>query len=97
MKRLMPFALAVLGGCAGGGDPVPGPAHPADAAAAETPWSPPPDRLAGPVEPLEGPKAPEGVTWSCPMHPEVTSDKAGTCPKCGMDLAPGKVGEHDHK
>ncbi|CAN5418001.1 hypothetical protein BH10BAC1_BH10BAC1_06980 [soil metagenome] len=25
-------------------------------------------------------------TYACPMHPEVTSDKAGTCPKCGMDL-----------
>ena len=26
------------------------------------------------------------VFYQCPMHPEVTSDKAGTCPKCGMDL-----------
>ena len=25
-------------------------------------------------------------TYSCPMHPEVTSDKPGKCPKCGMDL-----------
>jgi len=24
--------------------------------------------------------------YSCPMHPEVTSDKPGECPKCGMDL-----------
>ncbi len=24
--------------------------------------------------------------YSCPMHPEVTSDKAGKCSKCGMDL-----------
>ena len=24
--------------------------------------------------------------YSCPMHPEVTSDKPGTCSKCGMDL-----------
>ncbi len=27
-----------------------------------------------------------GVTYTCPMHPEVTSDKAGKCPKCGMFL-----------
>ena len=27
-----------------------------------------------------------GVIYSCPMHPEVTSKQAGTCPKCGMDL-----------
>ncbi len=24
--------------------------------------------------------------WSCPMHPEVESDNAGDCPKCGMAL-----------
>ena len=24
--------------------------------------------------------------YQCPMHPEVTSDKAGNCPKCGMKL-----------
>ena len=24
--------------------------------------------------------------YYCTMHPEVTSDKPGTCPKCGMDL-----------
>ena len=24
--------------------------------------------------------------YQCPMHPEVTSDKPGKCPKCGMDL-----------
>ncbi|WP_169334025.1 heavy metal-binding domain-containing protein [Cytophaga aurantiaca] len=26
------------------------------------------------------------VQYTCPMHPEVLSDKPGTCPKCGMDL-----------
>lgn len=31
-------------------------------------------------------KADGKETYSCPMHPEVTSDKPGTCPKCGMDL-----------
>ncbi|MCK9613269.1 MAG: hypothetical protein M0R16_10290 [Bacteroidales bacterium] len=24
--------------------------------------------------------------YTCPMHPEVRSDKPGKCPKCGMDL-----------
>ncbi|HEX2897276.1 MAG TPA: efflux RND transporter periplasmic adaptor subunit [candidate division Zixibacteria bacterium] len=26
------------------------------------------------------------MDYSCPMHPEVTSDKPGTCPKCNMFL-----------
>ncbi|MEI2822068.1 MAG: heavy metal-binding domain-containing protein [Chitinophagaceae bacterium] len=24
--------------------------------------------------------------YTCPMHPDVTSDKPGKCPKCGMEL-----------
>ncbi len=31
--------------------------------------------------------------FQCPMHPEVISDKAGTCPKCGMTLQPVQVAE----
>jgi Cu+-exporting ATPase len=27
-----------------------------------------------------------GTIYTCPMHPEVTSDRPGTCPKCGMTL-----------
>ena len=33
---------------------------------------------------------PSKVVYTCPMHPEVTSDKPGKCPKCGMDLVPKK-------
>jgi hypothetical protein len=28
----------------------------------------------------------EKVVYTCSMHPEVQSDKPGSCPKCGMDL-----------
>lgn len=30
------------------------------------------------------------TTYTCPMHPEVKSDKPGKCPKCGMDLVKKK-------
>ncbi|MEO6904074.1 MAG: DUF6799 domain-containing protein [Bacteroidia bacterium] len=30
------------------------------------------------------------MTYTCPMHPDVISDKAGQCPKCGMDLVEKK-------
>jgi uncharacterized paraquat-inducible protein A len=32
----------------------------------------------------------EKMKYSCPMHPEVTSEKPGKCPKCGMDLTKTK-------
>ncbi len=32
----------------------------------------------------------EKVQYTCPMHPEVMMDKAGECPKCGMDLIKSK-------
>jgi len=35
-------------------------------------------------------KKSEMTIYSCPMHPEVQSDRPGMCPKCGMNLLPVK-------
>ena len=34
------------------------------------------------------PSAERSNEYTCPMHPEVVSDRPGTCPKCGMALEP---------
>jgi Cu+-exporting ATPase len=41
------------------------------------------------------PSAPEAAEWTCPMHPEVRSDRPRACPKCGMALEPRVVGAGD--
>ncbi len=40
-------------------------------------------------EPTAGPTTSAG-SYTCPMHPDVTGDKGGTCPRCGMALVPKK-------
>jgi Cu+-exporting ATPase len=44
---------------------------------------------------IQGPSAAKrsshAATYTCPMHPEVRSDKPGSCPKCGMALEPRTV------
>ncbi len=40
----------------------------------------------------ESPAVAAATKYTCPMHPDVVSDKAGKCPKCGMNLVP--AGEH---
>jgi rubrerythrin len=36
---------------------------------------------------------PATTIYTCPMHPEVQSEKPGKCPKCGMKLVPKKKEE----
>jgi FtsP/CotA-like multicopper oxidase with cupredoxin domain len=49
-----------------------------------------PDKVLALVAQMDDPAAmPEGaglVTYACPMHPEISSEEPGRCPKCGMKL-----------
>ncbi|HWF86034.1 MAG TPA: heavy metal-binding domain-containing protein [Vicinamibacterales bacterium] len=35
--------------------------------------------------------APPPISFSCPMDPDVITDRAGTCPRCGMELVPVRL------
>lgn len=50
----------------------------------------PPDKTLALVAEMDfgEPVADGPPVYTCPMHPEVTSDKPGRCPKCGMKLVP---------
>ncbi len=42
------------------------------------------------------------MSYTCPMHPDIHSDKPGMCPECGMQLVPAKskkmdMAGHDHQ
>ncbi len=115
MKALSLFATGLLAalaaGCAAGPEPAVTPNHPASPRAAEatTPavatalTTSEPARQPFATGPAAAPST-AAVTYACPHHPEVTSERPGTCPKCGgMKLEPVAKptskpagGAHDH-
>ncbi len=52
--------------------------------------------FAADVTEFDAPALQSRIEYSCPMHPEVISDKPGSCPKCGMFLVPAEKGAASH-
>ena len=44
----------------------------------------------------QSPAHEQHTQYTCPMHPQIISDKPGTCPICGMNLVP-VVSSNDEK
>jgi CopA family copper-resistance protein len=49
-----------------------------------------------PMKKKETTQQTQKVTYTCPMHPEVHSDKPGNCPKCGMKLIKENLKQKTH-
>ena len=97
LRSLLPaLAVAVVAGCSGPTSLSELPAdHPAHSSAAEAPAparshtlrdSTTREETAAATQPSTAP-----VVYTCPHHPEVTSNEPGACPKCGMKLQPRKA------
>jgi FtsP/CotA-like multicopper oxidase with cupredoxin domain len=61
----------------------------------------PPDKIVAMVAQMDDPTGPHEIAaasrYGCPMHPEVTSDQPGRCPKCGMKLLPAVTQPANHQ
>ena len=95
---VLAFGFAVLAGCGGQSSTTETPTgHPAHPSAAETPTAErsrtlQDERTARSAAAGGGQRDAAGVVYTCPHHPEVTSNQPGVCPKCDMKLQPKTAG-----
>ncbi|MCY1016882.1 heavy metal-binding domain-containing protein [Pyxidicoccus sp. MSG2] len=89
-------SLLTLAACASEPRRPPSALDPSSPDAPEAPPASLPSALAAPVasEPAAPSRGQAGTAtlYTCVMHPEVRSDKPGTCSKCGMKLVPEQPG-----
>ena len=52
-----------------------------------------PNKYLKPSKPVLEPRAPKGVIYTCPMHPQIRRTEPGNCPICGMTLEPVSASE----
>ena len=76
----------------GGAEPARRPSSQSSSASPPASSLPSPSALPAPSSLPRAEQAPpprvSETTYTCPMHPEIVSDKPGACPKCGMALEP---------
>jgi len=84
-RVVVALALVLLAGCAAPSKPL-ALDHPANPDAPEAVTAPMQPMLMQAASETEAGPPTSPAVYTCPMHPDVVSDKPGECPKCGMSL-----------